>query len=256
MSEKKGNAAFIVQARMGSTRLPGKVLMEMDKGLSLLEVLVEKIKRDGGVLPLIIAITDQEEDDILEHKLARMGINYFRGSSEDVLKRFVNCAEEYDIQTIIRICADNPFIDIKGTVQLYDEFQAGHSDYVSFCVTPKLPSIKSHIGLWGEVVSSRALMKTMDSTSEKTYREHVTNYVYAHRELFNVRLIPAPAPFYNRTDIRLTVDDITDYKLILTILEYSKRDILNFDITDILKTIEDHPQVLQEMSRQISKYQK
>jgi spore coat polysaccharide biosynthesis protein SpsF len=251
-----GKTGFIVQARMGSTRLPGKVMLAFDGSDKLIGIIAGRIMKSGGGLPIVVATTEEPEDDVLCQELMSLEIPYFRGSAEDVLSRFIASAESLHFGTIIRICADNPFIDIPGTMRLLDEHFRGGNDYTAYSMAPGLPSIKSHIGLWGEVVSLKALRRARDLTAEKLYREHVTNYIYSNPGLFNVHLLPAPAPFFGRNDIRLTLDDPEDYTLILKLLSYSDTDIINFESGELFNIISMHPEIKEKMVSQISKYQK
>jgi len=113
---------IIVQARVTSTRLPSKVLEDLD-GVPLLEFLINRLRLVNQDIKIIVATTRDQEDDIITKLCDRVGIPYYRGSRENVLKRYVQCAQEFNINKIIRVCSDCPFISIRGIEELILSFK-------------------------------------------------------------------------------------------------------------------------------------
>ena len=249
MDKKK--VIFIIQARMGSTRFPGKVLITLPSAEKLIDVIIHKAMNNGRDIPVVVATSDHQEDDLLAGHLADKALECFRGPLEDVLERFIQCAEFYNASTVIRVCADNPFIDIPGTVSLLDVFRENEDE-----MAPGLPSIKSHIGLWGEVVTLEALKRASYMTAERVYHEHVTNFIYSHPEHFRINFQPAPGGLYKRLDIRLTLDDRTDLRILDHIVNGLKLDILTFDREQVIGYIDKQPELLHIMKEQMDKYNK
>ena len=101
----------IIQARMGSSRLPGKVLMKLDEKCTVLEYVVKQISQSKLVNKVIIATTDLEQDDVIQKKASELGIECFRGSSDNVLDRYYKCAKKFGLDDILRITSDCPLID-------------------------------------------------------------------------------------------------------------------------------------------------
>ena len=101
----------IIQARMGSSRLPGKVMMELNNSKSLLYYVIKQHQFCNEIDKIVVATTDQKNDDIIENYVNKLGIECYRGDSINVLDRFYQCAKKYSFPTIVRITADNPFND-------------------------------------------------------------------------------------------------------------------------------------------------
>ena len=165
-----------------------------------------------------------------------------------MLDRFIKCAEEFEANTIIRVCADNPFFDLKSTLTLSKHLTENSLDYVGFEMGQRLPSIKTHIGLWGEAVSLEALKRVGEMTQDIFYREHVTNYIYSHPGLFNIELIDTPLKLKGRTDLRFTLDTKTDFVLHQHIYEYYHQ---HKEVISLIKFVDSHPEYLEVMKAQI-----
>ena len=240
--------AVIVQARTGSTRLPHKMTIPFFENESLLFMLLKRLRADAQGIPVIVATTTEIEDNEIESLCKELNIDCFRGSSEDVLDRFIRCAEAFKVDTIIRVCADNPFFDLKSTLDLSNHLIKNSLDYVGFEMGDGLPSIKTHIGLWGEAVSLDALKQVGELTQDKFYREHVTNYIYAHPDTFNHELIDAPFQLKSRTDLRFTLDTQADFELHQQIYSHYYR---HGEVSSLVKFVDSQPEYLEVMRSQI-----
>jgi len=247
---------IIIQARVGSTRLPFKVVLPFDHTKAIIEIILENLKSNSAGIPLVLATTESGDDEVLCKVASNMEVDCFRGSEQDVLGRFIMAAEEYGFDRIIRICADNPFLDVPGTISLLDQINDGRYDYAAYRVAGNIPSIKSHLGLWGEVVSLEALKKVKRETSNKLYYEHVTNYIYGHPEKFEIKWIDAPSSLYKRDDIRLTIDDTEDFNLGKELLYEMKEEKIGINPENLVQYLDSHPEYLALMKEQIKKYTK
>lgn len=138
------NIGIIIQARMGSTRLPGKILKPFYGGKTLLETLLDDLHKVEGA-KVIVATSVNENNDKLVTFLKEKGELVFRGSENDVLDRFIKAAEINDVDGIVRICSDNPFMDWHGVAQLVEKAKTSTADYIGFCINDK-PSILTHFG--------------------------------------------------------------------------------------------------------------
>jgi spore coat polysaccharide biosynthesis protein SpsF len=245
---------IIIQARTGSTRMPEKVILPFYAGHSILEILFEKLKKLG--YPVVLATTINPSDDKLIVIAEKFDIPVFRGSENDVLDRFVQAAHNESFDKIIRVCADNPFLDLSSLHTLIDKFSSSEADYMSFQLADGRPSILTHFGFWAEGVSLKALEKVQTITTDKFYHEHVTNYIYGHPEEFNVQFIEADALVFNRNDIRLTLDTPKDFKLQQEIYAAISRENYNFAIPEIVEWLDAHPEIIEEMKIEIGRNSK
>ena len=202
---------FIVQARGGSTRLPNKILLPFYNGMSILDLLISKLKKVNNT-DVIIATSVKSNCDVIETTSKANGVKCFRGSENDVLQRFIDAAEHYHVDQIIRVCSDNPFLELASINRLVSKVMSqDEADYISFNIGGK-PSIKTHFGFWTEYVTLNALKRVKSLTDESLYHEHVTNYIYTNPAIFNVQWIDGPESIIKHQDIRLTIDTPEDYQ--------------------------------------------
>ena len=205
------NIGIILQARTGSTRMPEKVIRPFYQEQTILDLLLEKVQKLG--VPAVLATTVNSSDDRICALAASHEVPVFRGSENDVLDRFIRAARQAEFSKIIRVCADNPFLDVAGLKTLVQEFEKSEADYLSFQLAANKPSILTHFGFWAEAVRLDALEKAANLTSEKLYHEHVTNFIYENQEIFKVQFIPADPAVFSRTDIRMTLDTPEDFEI-------------------------------------------
>lgn len=245
---------IIVQARTGSTRMPDKVIQPFFEEQTILDLLFEKVKKLN--LPMGLATTVNPLDDRLLVLANRHGVPVFRGSENDVLDRFIQAARQFGFGKVIRVCADNPFLD-RGALQfLAHQFEQSEADYLGFQLDENKPSILTHFGFWAEAVRLDALERAAGLTSETIYHEHVTNFIYGNPSLFNVQFLEADPAVYARTDIRLTLDTAEDFEIQQEIFASIRKENLNFGLREIVRWLDQHPGFLEKMKREIRKNQK
>jgi len=241
--------AFIIQARTGSTRMPNKILQPFFIGKSILELLLEKLSGNFS-LPIILATTTSPFDDPVEEIAIKNNIICFRGSESNVLDRFIKAAEMNRIENIIRICSDNPFLSVEYLQNLLDEWNET-IDYLSFRMNDGTPSIKTHYGLFAEMVSLNCLQKVQKATDEIIYLEHVTNYIYEHPDQFHLTFIPIDSILQANRDIRLTLDTPNDFTIQKQIFSELYQKNPNFRTPEILNFLEEHPDITEKMRKEI-----
>ncbi len=248
------NKKIIIQARTGSTRLPKKMIMPFFNGKALLEIVIERLHKNFKN-NIILATSTNENDNIIERISNNYGLSVFRGNENDVLNRFIECAKNYQVQGIVRVCADNPFIMPEYIEELIN-FSTDADDYLSYRFPDGTPVIKSHIGLFGEYTTLKTLQKVYELTTDKIYREHVTNYIYGNKNIFNVRFLDLPKIIVNRKDIRLTIDTIEDFEIISKL--YGKLNVLRGEefLKALLFEVDNDINIKQTMNQQINKYEK
>lgn len=219
MDKDRTPVVGIVQARMGSTRLPGKIALDVGAGQSLLHFVMTRLARSTMVDRWIVATSvDQGDDEVAQ--LLPEGIELARGSEEDVLQRYLDAAHDLpDEALIVRICSDNPFLDPIGV----DETVRAHlehpqADYVSYAFSDETPIILGSLGFWGESVRLGALRRWSREEDDLSVRQHVTYGIHRNPQDYNIHYLPLPKEL-DRKDLRFTIDTRSDYNRFRDILE-------------------------------------
>jgi spore coat polysaccharide biosynthesis protein SpsF len=198
----KRRVSAIVQARMSSTRLPGKILMPIS-GRPLLGRVIDCVRQCPLVDQIIVATTSANSDAAVVDFCERENIASYRGDVEDVLGRFINTAEAFDCETIVRVCSDNPFLDA-GLLTTLIQATRPDDDYCSYITTAGEPLIVKPLGLCAEIVTRAALERIKAICTDPKYFEFVTMYIYRHPEQFRINWLPLPN--YIDPELRFTVD--------------------------------------------------
>lgn len=235
---KKNKIGIIIQARMSSSRLPGKILKKLANDPSLLHV-YNRCKASKYADSVIIATTTDKSDDPVEKFCKRYKIPYFRGSLTNVLSRYHGTAKKFNIDTIARITADCPLIDPDTIDQIFKEYVKQKCDYISN-VTPGERTFPR--GLDVEVFSFNALDKAFREATEQTDTEHVTPYIWQNRKNeYKIGNIVTAQPELCR-NYRLTVDYPEDFSLMEII--YDKfRDHKLVPIAGVIKFLDQYPKI-------------
>jgi len=193
-----------LQARMGGTRLPGKVLLRM-QGKSILERAVERLRAARSLDSVVVLTTTLDADDVVVEEACRLGVACYRGPDRDVLARFRQAAEIFRPEVIVRATADNPLIDIGSVDRIVAALRADGLDY---CMERNLP-----VGAATEAITSAALARVDQLGRMPHHREHVTIYVKEHREEFRTAF-PNPPKELRLPDVRITVDTREDFRFV------------------------------------------
>ena len=216
----------IVQARMNSSRLPGKVLLKIDNDNPILYYVINQVSISKILEKIIIATTDLDDDDQIEQFTKKIGIECFRGSADDVLDRYYQCAKKFSLSTIVRITADNPLIDPTIVDQVIKKFLSGSFDYVSNHIPRTFPQ-----GTEVEVFSFKSLEYVWRKSQKHSEREHVTPYFYNNPNLFKIGSVSYDEDI---SYLRWTVDKYPDFELVKAIVsKIKKRPILMQDILEL-----------------------
>ena len=224
----------IIQARMGSSRLPGKALMKSDSGKPLLYYVINQLRYCSKVKNLVIATTTNQEDDEIEKFANNNSVNVFRGKEKDVLDRYFQCAKKYSFSTIVRITADCPLIDPQIVDKVIEQFFSENYDFATNTLTRTFP-----IGTDVEVFSFSALNKAWENAQLPSEREHVTPYL---RNKENSKIINVENT-KNISNLRLTVDRIEDFELIKQIL--NNISINPIHLEDVLELFSRKPELIE-----------
>lgn len=208
----------IVQARMGSTRLPGKMMMRIN-GKPMVFYIPEQLKYSKLIDEVIIATSVQPENDEMYNYLKSSGVEVFRGPEDDVLKRFVLVVEKYKPDIIVRITGDEPLIDPFLVDKVIKEHLKSGADYTSTKEYKDGKYIRTvPMGLDSEVFSAKGLLRIDKIAKTEFDREHVTPYFYMHPKEFKVHV------YKNKPDYKgepvLTVDNQEDFDFVKGIIEH------------------------------------
>ena len=226
----------IIQARMGSTRLPGKVLIDI-VGKPMLWHVIERVKGCKNVDSIVVATTSRDEDrGVIKLAEGCGGVDTFAGSEDDVLDRYYQAAKKFGADVIVRITADCPLINPSTIDEMIDLCLKENAEYI--CGHPTIPSIEQGI----EVVSLPALEKVKNLATEDYQKEHVTLFIRENPELFKIMTIE-PQPIFRRADMRLTVDDTNDLKLMREIYNRLHKKEGSIDLRDVVKLLNENPEL-------------
>ena len=205
---------LITQARTGSTRLPGKVLMEVNQ-TPLLKIHLDRLKKSKNVDKIIVATTDNAEDNIIEKLAIEWGYEVFRGSENDVLDRFYQSVRNINPLWVVRVTSDCPLIDPILVDKVIEFTQSNNKDYGSNIIDETFPD-----GQDVEVFKYAALETAWNSARKESEREHVTPYIRNNSNLRGENIFSSIS-YKNNIDyskIRITVDESSDFELIKTVI--------------------------------------
>lgn len=234
--EKTWQPAVILQARMGSQRLPGKVLrLVADK--PMLEWCLLRLEQSRHCRRVIVATSTVQADDAIEGFCRKRNTPCFRGSEDDVLLRYYEAGQKFQADPVIRVTADCPLVDAGVLDRMLAAFAENDADYLSNTVERTFPQ-----GLDLEIFTAAALVRAQEEAVQRYEREHVTPFLYQHPELFTL------VSFKNETDyshLRVTVDTVEDWQVADNIYSHFKhigRDHL-FSLEELLRLHATHPEL-------------
>jgi spore coat polysaccharide biosynthesis protein SpsF len=217
---------IVLQARMGSTRLPGKVLMPLC-GRPMLGHILDRLKTVGNADIVIVATTTQPADDAIESFVRDEGVAFFRGDEADVLNRYWRASEFFGLDQIVRATADNPFVDpteIKRLIELHVSTSADFSHALG-----QLP-----LGVGTECFTRAALERSWREGTLSHHREHVDEYILEHPELFHIeQLLVVPEKI--APTLSLTVDTPADFTRATLIYDALYRPSKNIGTEDAIR---------------------
>jgi len=222
----------IIQARMGSSRLPNKVMQKIAHR-PMIDYLLTRLSNSKHIKKIILATSTNEENNTLAHFVQQQGYTVFRGDENNVLQRFYDTATLYDAGHIIRITGDSPLIDPHICDRLIEKYFADKADYAylteDFCE-----------GVDCEVFSKNALFQAYKRANLESELEHVTLYFHNHADEFNITTLT------NKTDdshYRFTVDNEEDAMLVTNIIEYHIKDIEYLTTEKIKEYLDNNPKI-------------
>ena len=223
-----------IEARMTSSRLPGKVMLQA-AGKPMLEHLVNRLRAVPSLGGIVLATTTNKTDDVLKEFSVKMRISCYRGSENDVMSRVIGAAESEGADIVVEITGDCPIIDPKIVEQTISLFKSNQVDYVSNGHIRSFPN-----GMDTQVFRLDALKRSAAMTNDRLDREHVTLHIRNHSELFTHAYLVAP-PELHWPELGLTLDEPKDYELIKKIIEYFEPNQPLFTCLDVIQLLKQRP---------------
>lgn len=228
----------IVQARLGSTRLPGKVLKKMC-GKTVLEHDINRLKQAKNIDEIVIATTTKKEDDAIVDEAKRLNVKYFRGSEQDVLSRYYYAAKENKADIVIRVTSDCPCLDYKILDNMIKEFlnNLDKYDYFSNTILRTFPR-----GYDIEIFSFVALENAFMNAKLSYEREHVTPYLYNESNNYKIGYYKYKNDY---SKYRVTLDTVEDFEVINKIYNKLYNCETPFLLEEVIKFLKDNPDVVE-----------
>lgn len=233
----------IIEARMKSTRLPGKNLRPI-LGKPMLERLIERLRQAKFLQGIVVATTTDASDDAIEALAEQLGVACFRGSEEDVLDRVLRAARSVSAEVIVEVTGDCPLTDPQVVDRLVEIFRQGRFDYVGNIRPSTFP-----VGLAVQVFPTRVLAEVASLTQDPADHEHVSLYIYEHPERYVLHNVESGLPEKYR-DYRLTVDTAEDFALVTAIFEALYPANPEFGLSEVLAYLDANPALL-ELNRNV-----
>lgn len=225
-----------IEARMKSSRLPGKVLLPVC-GKPLLELMIERLHQVPELQGIVIATTADPSCQPIEELAQRLGVGCFRGSEDDVLDRVLRAAQSAQADLIVELTGDCPLMDPELVSEIIREFKNHDVDYCANVLQRTHPR-----GMDVQVFPTKVLAEVAELTNAPSDREHVSIYIYTHPERFRLHNVTSTLT-PEEADLRLTVDTPDDFRLVSEIFQRLYPVNPRFRLADILKLIREHPEL-------------
>jgi len=228
----------IVEARMTSSRLPGKHLLPV-LGEPIIGHLINRLRSISLIDEVIVAMTVRPEDDVLENFVKDVGASVFRGDEDDVMGRVLSAARNSKIDVICEVTGDCPIIDVALIEQTIQTYFSNDADYINNGTFGGLPD-----GMGCQVFSTETLAKSESMTKEPLDREHVTLHIKRNPELFRPIYLVAEKSI-RWPELAVTLDERSDYELIKRLIEFFGKDKPLFSCADVIQLLHKHPDWIQ-----------
>ncbi len=238
IKERNKKIIATIEARMTSTRLPGKVLLPL-AGKPALERLIERLRRSEYLNEIVVATTINKADNPIVELADKLRVKHFRGSEEDVLGRVLGAARSVDADIIAEVTGDCPLVDWRLIDKGIEEFFSRKADYASNLINPSFP-----IGFDVQVFPTAVLAEVDELTHDPIDRTHVSYYIYNHPEKYKLHNWQADASCH-WPDLRVTLDEKEDYELLNIIFEKLLPRNEDFSASDVIIFLKNNPKLLE-----------
>ena len=229
--------AAIIEARMNSSRLPNKVLMDIF-GKPMLHRIIERLRFSKNVENIIVATTEDSSDDVICHSCMELGVDYFRGSQDNVLNRVLEAANKFQVDIIIEICGDTPLIDFNILDKQMSIFENKELDYIGSNLKRTFP-----LGTDTKIFTKDALLKSTNYALTNADKENVSLFLYENPNIF--KTFNYSEDFNNNySEYRLVVDYEEDLMLVRKIYEELYPIKNNFNFYDVINLLNNNPELI------------
>ena len=230
------NTVLIIQARMGSTRLPGKSTLNLG-GKPLIGWVIHRLKKTSQVDKIVLSTTTKTEEDILEKIGLEYEIDVFRGSENDLVDRYYQAAKKYKANLIVRVPGDNALPEPKEIDRVINYHNNNGNDFSS-----NFPDVAQHgyphngypDGIGAEVINFEALKRIWDLSSSPRNREHPHTNFYENPKMFKIGVLECPEEI-RRPDIILDINTKEQYEFVSEMYEYMTANYIEFGIREVIK---------------------
>jgi len=207
----------LIQARVGSSRYPKKILKKIDHR-SVIEYMIDQLLKIFPKNKIIINTTNSKNETPLINKIKKRGINFFRGSEFNVLDRYVNCAKKYSVKNIIHLTSDCPLVDTKLILKMKKIFKKKNLDYLANTYPPNKSTYPDGTDI--EIYKYKSLLKLQRLTNKKEDMEHVTNFFWKNRKIFKTMIVKNKI---NLSNFKFSIDYKNELTLVKKIVKIVKK---------------------------------
>ena len=240
--------SIIIQARTGSKRFPSKILHKIDHR-TVIEYLIDNIAQRFKKENIIIATTKNKKDNKLVKLVKKLKINYFRGSEENVLNRYINCGKKFNVKNIIHITSDCPLVDTNLIYKMIKIFNKKKIDYLANTYPPKKSKFPDGTDI--EIYKYKSLVKLNRLTKKNEDKEHVTNFFWKNPKIFKTMIINNKK---NLSKYKYSLDYKNELLLIKKILKKIKLKNLNLKYQNIVKIIKNDNSIKNISNKNLKKF--
>lgn len=240
--------SIIIQARTGSKRFPSKILYKIDHR-TVIEYLIDNIAQKFKKKNIIIATTKNKRDNKLVKLVKKLKINYFRGSEENVLNRYINCGKKFNVKNVIHITSDCPLVDTNLIYKMINIFNKKKIDYLANTYPPKKSKFPDGTDI--EIYKYKSLVRLNKLTQKDEDKEHVTNFFWKNPRLFKTMIVNNKK---NLSMYKYSLDYKNELLLIKKILKKIKLKNLNLNYQNIVKIIKNDNSIKNISNKNLKKF--
>ncbi|NOZ65682.1 MAG: NTP transferase domain-containing protein [Alphaproteobacteria bacterium] len=239
---QKPRIAATIEARMTSSRLPGKVLMPC-LGKPMLDHMVERVRRAAVLDDIIIATTVNDTDEPICAAARRLQVKYYRGSEDNVMSRVLEAAQHHDVDIIVELTGDCPLLDPALIDLAVSEYLSSGVDYLCNLKDEDYAAGQSHpLGFAVQVFSTDVLADAYARTDDPLDYEHVSRPLYRNPDRYSVKYLPTPET-QRGPNMSVTLDTSQDYQVICAVMAALSPEKPDFSIEDVVAYLKGHPEI-------------
>lgn len=245
------NFAILIQARLGSTRFPKKIIKDID-GKTVIEYMIDRLLKVFKKKNIIINTTNSVKDNKLVIIAKRNKLLYFRGSENNVLDRYLKCSKKFNVKNIIHLTSDCPLVDVDLLIRMKRIFEKKKKlDYFANTYPPKLSNFPDGSDI--EIYKQKSLIKLSKMSDKKEDKEHVTNFFWKNPNTFNVQILKSNK---NLSLFKYSLDYENELFLIREIIKISKKKKIKLNYRNIVKIIKTTPSLKRISNQSLLKFKK